>query len=218
VGRHRPATARVSIAAPRTPRAPLPPTARLGPTSIRAMFSVKREALEVVASWLLATPVPSSEHPLAANIAGRELVAFALCMQMQQKLSLLGRAALHGVRAHAALSAQRRERLGMLRSEAQCPPALYWRQAFLREQVRRQQLERVIGRPQRALADIGEQLSYVRELTANQSIYVQVAELCEMYERCNRAVSRFARLHPEFAGELDDLQSSEGEDVIAEDF
>ena len=183
------------------------------------MFSVQREVLEIVASWLLASPVPSSNQPSAANIAGRELVAFALSMQLQQKLALLGRAALHGVRAHAVLSVQRRERLGMLQSEARCPPALYWRQAFLREQARRQQIENVIGRPQRTLADIGEQLSYIGELTADQSIYVQVAELCEMFERRSRALDRFTRLHPEYAEELGELQSSsEGEDVIEEDF
>jgi hypothetical protein len=183
------------------------------------MFTVQRQALEIIASWLLAAPVPASSRPAEANAVGRELVALALSMQLQQKMALLGRAALHGVRAHAALSVQRRERLGMLRSEARCPSALWWRLACERETTRRQLIEDTLTRPQRTLVNIAEQLSYVGGLTAEAGVYFQVNELCGNYERCRRALDRFKRLHPEYVEELGELEDSEdGEDTVSENF
>ena len=163
--------------------------------------------------------MPSSSQPSEANAAGREFVALALSMQLQQKLALLGRAALHGVRAHAALSVQRRERLGMLRSEARCPPALYWRLAAEWDRRRLRLIEDTLTRPQTTLMLIAEQLSYIGELTADVGPYNQICELREMFTRRSRALDRFVRLHPEHADELGELESSsEGEDFVDEEF
>ena len=176
-------------------------------------------ALELVADFLVASPLPSI--PVDSKRYGKMLVSLALSKKTAKTAVLLGRAAVfYSTFAEAALRTWR-ERARMLDDDRAGITALRWRLWCEQAQAERNAMREAMSLPQLEMLYARRELAQVPELTPLQPGVQVLDQLRECVDLCvlrGRTLERYAARHPEAAAELRELEfDEEDEETEAEE-
>jgi hypothetical protein len=173
-------------------------------------LNLQRLALELVADFVVAAPVPATER---CQSEARDIIAVTLAMKTSRQVAMLGRATRLAALAARAAAACWRERARLLAEEQRCPPALFWRQ---QAEEGDRQISLALRPPQVNKHVLLEMLSTVPELTPGTWVMAQTRELVQLVAQQRRAIARYVRVRPELADiavPSSDEESDEEENV-----